>query len=146
MPMLQGRVQPALSPNTHAAAVRLLERLGIGIVDAAQAGCCGASPLTAHARCSMQGKPRGAVESSVQRLGFDLTHAPDGPLCCGSARTYSITRPQLARSMRHDRLDALESGKPESIVTANIGCQTQLESAGRRPVRHWIERVEASLP
>jgi glycolate oxidase iron-sulfur subunit len=48
--------------------------------------------------------------------------------------------------LRRDRLDALESGKPESIVTANIGWQTHLESAGRTPVRHWIERVEASLP
>jgi glycolate dehydrogenase iron-sulfur subunit len=53
MLMLQGCVQPALSPNTNAAAVCLLDRLGIGIVNAAQAGGCGASPLTAHARCSM---------------------------------------------------------------------------------------------
>jgi glycolate oxidase iron-sulfur subunit len=55
MLMLEGCVQPALSPNTNAAAVSLLDRLGIGIgiVNAAQAGGCGASPLTAHARCSM---------------------------------------------------------------------------------------------
>jgi glycolate oxidase iron-sulfur subunit len=71
---------------------------------------------------------------------------PDGPLCCGSALTYSITQPEPAQRLRHDRLDALESGKPESIVTANIGCQTHLDSAGRTPVRRWIELVEASLP
>lgn len=42
-------------------------------------------------------------------------------------------------------MNALESGKPEMIVTANIGCQTHLASAGRTSVRHWIEIVEQAL-
>ena len=41
MLMLEGCVQPSLSPNTNAAAARVLDRLGIEIV-AAPAGCCGA--------------------------------------------------------------------------------------------------------
>ncbi|MFP3499112.1 heterodisulfide reductase-related iron-sulfur binding cluster, partial [Pseudomonas sp. SIMBA_059] len=40
--MLEGCVQPALSPNTNAAAARLLDRLGISIEPIHQAGCCGA--------------------------------------------------------------------------------------------------------
>jgi glycolate oxidase iron-sulfur subunit len=40
--MLEGCVQPALSPNTNAAAARVLDRLGISVVPAARAGCCGA--------------------------------------------------------------------------------------------------------
>jgi glycolate oxidase iron-sulfur subunit len=40
--MLEGCVQPALSPNTNAAAARVLDRLGISVVPAVQAGCCGA--------------------------------------------------------------------------------------------------------
>ena len=39
---LEGCVQPALSPNTNAAAARVLDRLGIALVRAAGAGCCGA--------------------------------------------------------------------------------------------------------
>jgi glycolate oxidase iron-sulfur subunit len=88
----------------------------------------------------------GKVESILRQLGFDLSDAPDAHLCCGSAGTYSITQPELAGRLRANRLDALESGKPELIVTANIGCQTHLDGAGRTPVRHWIELVEASLP
>jgi glycolate oxidase iron-sulfur subunit len=53
---------------------------------------------------------------------------------------------ELAQTLRNNRLDPLESGRPELIVTANIGCQTHLDGAGRTPVRHWIELVEASLP
>ncbi|MCN5403486.1 glycolate oxidase subunit GlcF, partial [Escherichia coli] len=44
-----------------------------------------------------------------------------------------------------NKMNALESGKPEMIVTANIGCQTHLASAGRTSVRHWIEIVEQAL-
>jgi glycolate oxidase iron-sulfur subunit len=252
MLMLEGCVQPALSPNTNAAAARVLDRLGISIVNAAQAGCCGATdyhlnaqeaglararrnidawwpaieagteaivqtasgcgafvkeyghllrddpryaakaqrvselardlvevlarePLDGlltnskldsqaalpaepptqkqrriafHCPCTLQHAQKlgGAVESVLQRLGFDLTTVPDAHLCCGSAGTYSITQPELAQRLRNNRLNALESGNPELIVTANIGCQTHLDSAGRTPVRHWIELVEASLP
>ncbi len=39
---LAGCVQPTLSPNTNAAAARLLDRLGITLFEAPEAGCCGA--------------------------------------------------------------------------------------------------------
>ncbi|MDB5808827.1 MAG: glycolate oxidase iron-sulfur subunit [Betaproteobacteria bacterium] len=42
MVVLDGCVQPGLSPNTNAAAARVLDKLGITLVRAAQAGCCGA--------------------------------------------------------------------------------------------------------
>ncbi len=42
MLVLEGCVQPSLSPNTNAAAARVLDRLGITLVRTPQAGCCGA--------------------------------------------------------------------------------------------------------
>ncbi len=42
MLVLTGCVQPALSPDTNAAAARVLDRLGISLVEARGAGCCGA--------------------------------------------------------------------------------------------------------
>ncbi|MNL47894.1 Lactate utilization protein A [compost metagenome] len=85
------------------------------------------------------------MESILGRFGFSLTEVPDSHLCCGSAGTYSITQPALSRRLRDNKLNDLESGNPEVIVTANIGCQTHLDSAGRTPVRHWIELVEEAL-
>ncbi len=41
MLILEGCVQPALSPATNAAAARVLDRLGITLVRAQGAGCCG---------------------------------------------------------------------------------------------------------
>ncbi|MBV4477686.1 glycolate oxidase subunit GlcF [Pseudomonas botevensis] len=233
--MLEGCVQPGLSPNTNAAAARVLDRLGLSVTPTREAGCCGAvdyhldgqstgldrarhnidawwpaieqgveaivqtasgcgafikdyghllctdpayaqkarrvsamtkdlvevlrdepleklrvqsdQRLAFHCPCTLQHAQKlgGAVEQVLLRLGFNLTAVPDGHLCCGSAGTYSITQPDLARRLRDDRLNALESGRPEVIVTANIGCQSHLDGAGRTPVRHWIEMVDAAM-
>ncbi|TVP93286.1 MAG: glycolate oxidase iron-sulfur subunit [Thioalkalivibrio sp.] len=235
MLILEGCVQPGLSPNTNAAAARVLDRLGISLVPAPEAGCCGAldyhlnaqhdgldraranidawwpaieqgaetivqtasgcgafvkeyghlladdpeyadraaeisrraldlvevlrkEPLERlnvrgnreiafHSPCTLQHGQRlgGAVEEVLGRLDFRLTPVPDAHLCCGSAGTYSITQPELARRLRDDKLRSLESGGPEVIATANIGCQNHLASAGRTPVRHWIEIVDEAM-
>ena len=42
MLVLQGCVQPGLKPNINAAAARVLDRVGISLTVAAEAGCCGA--------------------------------------------------------------------------------------------------------
>jgi glycolate dehydrogenase iron-sulfur subunit len=42
MLVLQGCVQPGLKPNINAASARVLDRIGISLVAAAEAGCCGA--------------------------------------------------------------------------------------------------------
>jgi glycolate oxidase iron-sulfur subunit len=42
MVVLEGCVQPGLAPNINAAAARVLDRIGISLVKAPDAGCCGA--------------------------------------------------------------------------------------------------------
>src|SRR5690606_23361489 len=88
----------------------------------------------------------GAVEDILGRFGFDLAPVPNAHLCCGSAGTYSITEPELSNTLRRNKIEALESGAPELIATANIGCQTHLAGAANVPVRHWIELIDAHLP
>jgi len=43
MLVLEGCAQPALAPNINAAAARVLDRLGVSLIAAAGAGCCGAA-------------------------------------------------------------------------------------------------------
>lgn len=107
----------------------------------------GDKKLAFHCPCTLQHaqKLNGEVEKVLLRMGFTLTDIPDSHLCCGSAGTYALTHPELARQLRDNKMNALESGKPDLIVTANIGCQSHLASAGRTPVRHWIEIVEEAL-
>ena len=42
MLVLEGCVQPGLKPNINAATARVLDRIGISLITAAEAGCCGA--------------------------------------------------------------------------------------------------------
>jgi glycolate oxidase iron-sulfur subunit len=42
MVILEGCVQPAISPAINAAAARVLDRLGVSVMPAKNAGCCGA--------------------------------------------------------------------------------------------------------
>jgi len=44
MLVLAGCVQPAMAPSINAATARVLDRLGISLFTAAEAGCCGAIP------------------------------------------------------------------------------------------------------
>lgn len=96
--------------------------------------------------CTLQHAQRlgGVVEPILKRAGYELTPVRDGHLCCGSAGTYSILQPQLAERLRENKLAALIEGDPELIATANIGCQLHLEAGADRPVRHWIELLDAA--
>ncbi len=58
---------------------------------------------------------------------------------CGSAGTYSIFQPSLAKKLRNNKLHYLSASKPELIVTANIGCLMHLAKGTKVPVKHWIE-------
>ena len=101
-----------------------------------------------HSPCSLQHglKLNGRVESLLASLGYTLTPVRDAHLCCGSAGTYSILQPELSRRLQENKIAALESGRPDAILTANIGCQMHLQGATALPVRHWIEALDDSLP
>lgn len=103
--------------------------------------------LAFHPPCSLQHgqKVIGVVESILKQLGFTLTPIPDSHLCCGSAGTYSILQPKISRQLKSNKINAIASGNPEFVVTANIGCITHLQSGTQLPVKHWIEVLDPSI-
>jgi glycolate oxidase iron-sulfur subunit len=241
MLVLQGCVQPGLKPNINAATARVLDRIGISLVAADEAGCCGAlahhlndtdeglaaarrnidawtphldagveaivmtasgcgvmvkdygwllrsdtayaekatrisaatrdiseilvaertalvprsalrSPrstkkIAYHPPCTLQHgqKLTGGIEALLTDAGFELTPVAEKHLCCGSAGTYSILQPGIANQLKTRKLDHLQAGAPELIVTANIGCLTHLQSGSNIPVQHWVELLDETL-
>ncbi len=60
---------------------------------------------------------------------------------------YSYESPVvLSQQLLHSKVAALESGTPDLIATANIGCLHHIRSAASVPVRHWIELLAERLP
>ncbi len=101
-----------------------------------------------HPPCTLQHgqQLRGGVEVNLQALGFDVQVArSEANLCCGSAGTYSVLQPELAYPLRDRKLGHLSQLQPTTIISANIGCITHLQSGSATPVRHWIEVLDAAL-
>ena len=107
-----------------------------------------APKLAYHPPCTLQHgqQLRGGVEHHLGALGFDVqVAASESHLCCGSAGTYSVLQPTIAYELRDRKLRNLQPLQPQTIVSANIGCITHLQSGTATPVRHWIEVLDAAL-
>ncbi|HIF50354.1 MAG TPA: glycolate oxidase subunit GlcF [Thiotrichaceae bacterium] len=93
--------------------------------------------------CTLQHgqKLDGVTEKLLKKLGFILTEEPDSHLCCGSAGTYSLLEKDISNELQKNKIHNLMQGKPEKILTANIGCCQYLQQVSPVPVRHWIEEL-----
>jgi glycolate oxidase iron-sulfur subunit len=238
MLLLDGCVQPSMAPNINASAARVLDALGVQLVVAAKAGCCGAiryhlndqdgglddmrrnidawwphveggveaimmtasgcgatvkeyghllshdpayaekaetismltrdlseimpqfeaelarrlngkitSRVAFHPPCTLQHgqKIRGKVEGVLRAVGVDVKLCADSHLCCGSAGTYSVLQPELAKQLRDNKLANLAATGADIIVSANVGCQSHLQAGTATPVTHWIELIDRAL-
>ncbi|MCL4801114.1 MAG: glycolate oxidase subunit GlcF [Burkholderiales bacterium] len=103
--------------------------------------------VAVHTPCTLQHGQRlgGVVERILARAGFELAPVPDAHLCCGSAGTYSILQPELSGQLKAGKLQALQSGMPALVATANIGCLAHLAEDAQVPVRHWVVALEERL-
>ncbi|MEX2963140.1 glycolate oxidase subunit GlcF [Microbulbifer sp. TYP-18] len=100
-----------------------------------------------HCPCTLQHGQglNGRVERLLMHMGVALPTIEDAHLCCGSAGTYSLLQPTMARALRAAKLRHLQATGPDVIVTANIGCQLHLQGGTGTPVRHWLELVADAL-
>jgi glycolate oxidase iron-sulfur subunit len=104
--------------------------------------------LAFHPPCTLQHGQhlRGGVETYLRALGFDVSIAnSESHMCCGSAGTYSILQPDLAKQLRDRKLGNLAKLEPQCIISANMGCIQHLQSGTLTPVKHWIEVLDEAL-
>ena len=59
-------------------------------------------------------------------------------ICCGAAGLYSTLEPAMSARILQEKLDDLESTHANVVVTANPGCQMQLEY-GLRQTRSQVK-------
>ena len=97
-----------------------------------------------QAPCSLQHgqQVRGAPKELLSAAGFAVRDIPEGHLCCGSAGTYNLLQPAIARRLRDRKVEAIEGVAPDAVATGNIGCQVQIAEATRLPVCHTVELLD----
>lgn len=97
--------------------------------------------LAYHSACSMQHgqKITTTPKTLLKAAGFSVKDVPQGHLCCGSAGTYNIMQPQIARQLRDNKVANIESTNPELIATGNIGCMTQIGTGTDLPIIHTVQ-------
>jgi glycolate oxidase iron-sulfur subunit len=97
-----------------------------------------------HSACSMQHGQRitGLPKQLLAQAGFTVKDVPEGHLCCGSAGTYNILQPEIARQLRDRKVANIERTRPDVVATGNIGCITQIAPATAIPVVHTVELLD----
>lgn len=97
-----------------------------------------------HSACSMQHGQRivGEPKRLLAKAGFTVRDVPEGHLCCGSAGTYNLLQPEIARQLRDRKVANIERTRPDAVATGNIGCITQIASGTGIPVVHTVELLD----
>jgi len=100
-----------------------------------------------HAACSLQHaqKRSGAVESLLQKAGFEVLIPRDAHLCCGAAGSYTLLQPEMSERLAQNKAENLLALQPDFIATGNIGCQVQIAGATQTPTLHWVQLLDMAL-
>ena len=116
-----------------------LETLDLGVpVQAAR-------PTVAyHAACSLQHgqQVKTAPKTLLTRAGFTVREPAESHLCCGSAGTYNMLQPEIARRLRDRKVANIEATGADIVAAGNIGCLTQIGSGTSKPVLHTVELLD----
>jgi glycolate oxidase iron-sulfur subunit len=97
-----------------------------------------------HSACSMQHgqKITRQPKDLLKKAGFVVKEPREGHLCCGSAGTYNILQPDIARRLRDRKVRNIEATESALVATGNIGCMTQIGSGTALPVVHTVELLD----
>jgi glycolate oxidase iron-sulfur subunit len=135
MLMLAGCVQPAMAPNINDAAARVLDRLGIALVEVDGAGCCGAVRYHLHDQAGALDEARRNIDAwwphleagaeavvitasgcgaHVREYGYLLQH--DAAYAAKAARISLLTR-DIAEAVMQEKHALLELLRKSAAAT-----------------------------
>ncbi len=125
---------------------QFLDTLGLVEPDEVKGGF----KLAYHDACHLahaQGITAAPRRLLAQIPNLELLPILEGDLCCGSAGSYNIEQPELARQLGERKVRHVLSTGAQAVATGNIGCMVQLRThlnrlGGKIPVWHTLEVLE----
>jgi glycolate oxidase iron-sulfur subunit len=73
------------------------------------------------------------VSAAPRRLlaripGLELVELAEADVCCGSAGSYNLTEPEMARRLRERKIDHIAAARATCVVVGNPGCALQIQA------------------
>ena len=97
-----------------------------------------------HDACSLQHGQQITTppRQLLKEAGFEVVEIPEGHICCGSAGTYNMLRPELAQRLQERKAEHIKSVAPQVVAAGNIGCMEQIAGNIQVPVVHTVELLD----
>src|SRR5262249_57588263 len=64
--------------------------------------------------------------------GVKVFEVEESELCCGSAGSYNLTEPEMARALARRKVDNILATRADYVVLSNPGCEFQIAAELRR--------------
>jgi glycolate oxidase iron-sulfur subunit len=64
--------------------------------------------------------------------GVELVEMADSDMCCGSAGSYNLTEPAMARRLGERKVASIRATGAACVAAANPGCAMQIQASLRR--------------
>jgi glycolate oxidase iron-sulfur subunit len=127
MLVLAGCVQPAIAPEINAAAARVLDRLGISLIEAPGAGCCGAVRFHLNRQDAGKADMRALIDAwwpQVEAGAEAIVMTASG--CGATVKEYGhLLRDDPAYAAKAQRISALTLDRAE-VVGAELAALSKL--------------------
>jgi glycolate oxidase iron-sulfur subunit len=131
---LAGCVQPALSPDINAAAARVLDRIGISLIEAKGAGCCGALRFHLNYQEAGLADMRALIDRwwpHVEAGAEAIVMTASG--CGVTVREYGhFLRDDARYAAKAERISAMTRDISEVIEAEFARIEPRLEKSGKR--------------
>ncbi len=100
--------------------------------------------LAYHDACSLQHgqKVKNQPRQLLAEAGFEVVEIPEAHICCGSAGTYNMLRPEMAAQLQARKVAHIAQVQPQVIAAGNIGCMEQIAGGLDVPVVHTVELLD----
>lgn len=94
-----------------------------------------------HDACSLRNAQKVTTQPRklLRKVGFQVVDVPESHFCCGSAGTYNMLQPELARQLGERKAANISSTLPQIVAAGNIGCITQIGLYAGTPIVHTVE-------
>ena len=97
-----------------------------------------------HCPCSLQHGQNVTREPKalLAQMGFVVRDVPEGHLCCGSAGTYNMLQPDIARRLGQRKAANIERVAPDVVASSNLACMMQIAQSTSIPMVHLVELID----